>query len=73
MVLLHISVSQKGHRLQSADLEGFTASDVGARQFFIASYHVRLSLGELGAVSLVGAPGQLRTLAPHHPHNLVFA
>src|ERR1039458_7412290 len=67
------SVSQKRHRLQRADIECLAATDVGARQFFIAPDHVRLRLGELGAVALVGPPRQLRPLAPHHPGHLVLA
>src|ERR1035437_3697637 len=67
------SVSQKRHRLQHADLEGLAAADVGARQFFIAPDHVRLRLGELGAVPFVGPPRQLRPLAPHYPGHLVLA
>src|ERR1035437_972178 len=67
------SVGQEGHRLQGADLEGFAAADVGAGQLFVASYHVRLRLGELGAVALVGAAGQLGPLAPDDPGDLVLA
>src|ERR1035437_1386939 len=67
------SVGQEGHRLQGADLEGFAAADVGAGQLFVASYHVRLCLGELGAVALVGAAGQLGPLAPDDPGDLVLA
>src|ERR1035437_4372316 len=69
----HISVSQKRHRLQRADFEGLAAADVSAGQLFVAPYHVRLRLGELGAVPFVGPPRQLRPLAPHHPGHLVLA
>jgi hypothetical protein len=58
--------------LELGNLKGFAAADIGARQFVVASYHVRLRFGEAGAVTLVGAAGQLRAFAPDDPSDLVF-
>jgi hypothetical protein len=65
-------IVEKSHGLQRGNLECLTAADVCTGQFFIASYHVRLCLGEFGAVALVGTPGQLLPLAPHNPGHFVL-
>ena len=56
-----------------SNLKGLAAADVGAGQFVVASYHVRLRFGEAGAVTLVGPARHLRPLAPHDPCYFVLA
>ena len=55
------------------NLKGFSAADIGARQFVVTSYHVRLRFGEAGAVALIGVAGQLSALTPNHPCHFVFS
>jgi len=63
---------QKRQRLQACNLEWLTAAYVDARQFIVASYHVRLRLGKARPIPLVGPARQLRPLAPNHPGHLVL-
>jgi hypothetical protein len=66
-------VCQKSQRLELGDLEWLSASDVGARQLVVTSYHVRLRFGEAGAIAFVGPTGQLGPLTAHDPSDLIFA
>jgi hypothetical protein len=59
--------------LQLCNLEGLAAADVGAGELVVAAHHIGLRLGKAGSIALVGSAGQLRTLAPHYPGDLVLA
>ena len=56
---------QKCYGLNASNLKAFTATQVLAHDHIVATDHVRLRLGELGAVALVGASGELLLLGPH--------
>ena len=64
---------QKRERLQRCNLEGFTAADIGAAQLVVAAHHIRLGLGEAGAIAFIGAAGQLLAFAAHYPGHFVLA
>ena len=58
---------QKRHRLDASHLKALAAADVLAHDHIVAADHVRLRLGELCAVALVGTSGELLLLGPHQP------
>src|ERR1039458_3291805 len=55
-------LGQKRQRLQACNLEWLATTYVDARQFVVASYHVRLRLGEARPIPLIGPARQLRPL-----------
>ncbi len=63
---------QKRQRLQLRNLKRLAAAYIRARQFVVASYHVRLRLREPRPVPLIGPARQLLPLPPHHPRHLVL-
>jgi hypothetical protein len=67
------SVLNKSQRLQAGDFERLAAADVGAAELVVATDHVGLGLGELGAVALIGMARKLRLLAPDDPGYLVLS
>uniref|UniRef100_E6Q079 Uncharacterized protein n=1 Tax=mine drainage metagenome TaxID=410659 RepID=E6Q079_9ZZZZ len=59
--------------LERGDLEAFAAAYVAAGDLIVATNHVGLSLGEAGAVTLIGVAWQLGALAADDPLDHVFA
>jgi hypothetical protein len=64
---------QECEGLERSDFKSLAAADVATGDEVVFSHHVGLSLGETGAVSLVGVSGQLGPFAPHDPVDLVVA
>ena len=63
----------EGYGLDAGDVEALAAADVLAAYEVVAADHVALSLGEAGAVAVVGAAAQLGFLAADEPGELIFA
>ena len=63
---------QKRHRLDSGNFKALAATDVFTHDHIVAANHIGLRLGELGAIALVGAAGELLLLGPHQPCKFVF-
>jgi hypothetical protein len=61
------SIVQKGDGLNAGHVKAFAAADVLAHGHIVTADHIRLRLGELGAVALVGAAWQLPFLGAHQP------
>lgn len=58
---------QERDRLDSGNFKALAAAYVLAHDHVVATHHVRLRLGKLGAVALVGASRELLLLGPHQP------
>src|ERR1700690_2518404 len=63
---------QKSHGLHAGNLETLTATQVFARYQVVAAHHVGTGLGELGAVTLVGASRKLALLGADEPAQVIF-
>ena len=58
---------QKSDGLYSGHFKALAAADVLAHGHIVTTNHIRLRLGELGAVALVGTARQLALLGAHQP------
>jgi len=58
--------------LHSGNFKALAAAYVLAHDHVIAANHVRLRFGKLGAIALIGAPGELFLLGPHQPCEFVL-
>jgi hypothetical protein len=59
--------------LYAGDLKWPAASRIDAGNLVVATHHVALRFGELGAVALIGAARHLAFLAAHQPLQLILA
>lgn len=64
---------QECEGLEAGDLKGLAATDIRARELVIATNHVGLGLGELGAVALIGMARELCSFAANDPGDFVVA
>src|SRR5437868_1299983 len=74
-ILLQIkgqALIQESDRLDSGHFKAFAAADVFAHDHVVAADHIRLRLGELGAVALVSTAGKLLLLGAHQPCELIL-
>jgi hypothetical protein len=62
----------KGHGLKPGDVKAFAAADVLAGHQIVFANHIRLGLGEAGAIAVVGVARQGGLLAADEPGDLVF-
>jgi hypothetical protein len=68
-----LDILDKRYRLNSHDIEAFSAPDILAAHRIIASDHVALRFGKTSPVAVVGSARQLRFFPPHDPLDLILS